>query len=113
MFKWFKEMEFSKSIIVWAMILSTICIVGYSIGFFIIEKLPKELITLIGTILTGTVLGYMTKAGFENVNKIKQNTSDTLAEEEKTTKKTTKKVVAKVGVINTNIPEIDYTSTEV
>lgn len=111
MFKWLKEMEFSKSIIVWAMLLSTVCIIGYSVGFFIIEKLPKELITLIGTILTGTVLGYMTKAGFENVNKIKQNNSEPTGEDTTSKKKTTKKSVK--GVINTNIPEADSTSTEV
>lgn len=92
MLKWLKKLEFSKSIIVWAMMISTICIFMYSIGFFFIQIVPSELITLIGTILTGTVIAYMAKAGIENVNKIKNNNLNTEESEVKTeTKKNTTK----------------------
>ena len=110
MFKWLKKLEFSKTIIVWSMTISTICILLYSIGFFFIKLVPSELVTLIGTILTGTVIAYMAKAGVENVNKIKNNNSNT--EEKKTTnnKKSSQKVS---GVINTYIPEESDSTIEV
>ena len=80
-----KKLEFSKIIILWSMAISTICIFGYSIGYFVKGTTPDTLITLIGTILTGTVIAYMGKALVENVNKI--NKTNESNDKEKTTKK--------------------------
>lgn len=103
----FKKFEFSKIIIIWALIISTVCILAYSIGYYIFGSTPTELVTLIGTILTGTVLAYMSKALVENVNKIKTNSSNS-----KNTEKEKEKVSkTSIGVINTYIPEVDGTST--
>ena len=93
-----KKIEFSKLIILWAMLISTICILGYSVGYYIKGETPDTLVTLIGTILTGTVIAYMGKALVENVNKIKGSTSD---DEEKTSKK--KKKTEVTGIIDTSI----------
>lgn len=96
-----KKFEFSKIIILWAMAISTICILGYSIGYFIKGSTPDTLITLIGTILTGTVIAYMGKALVENVNKI--NKTNESNGEEKTIKKKKKTEIA--GIIDTSIAE--------
>lgn len=95
-----KKIEFSKIIIIWSMAISTICILGYSIGYYIKGNTPDTLVTLIGTILTGTVIAYMGKALVENVNKIKGNTIE-YEEEEKSNKKKKKTEVS--GVIDTSI----------
>lgn len=96
-----KKLEFSKIIILWSMAISTICILGYSIGYFVKGTTPDTLITLIGTILTGTVIAYMGKALVENVNKI--NKTNESNDEEKTTKKKKKTEIA--GIIDTSIAE--------
>lgn len=95
-----KKIEFSKIIIIWSMAISTICILGYSIGYYIKGNTPDTLVTLIGTILTGTVIAYMGKALVENVNKIKGNTIE-YEEEDKSNKKRKKTEVS--GVIDTSI----------
>lgn len=94
-----KSLEFSKIIIIWAMAISTICILGYSVGYYIRGNTPDTLVTLIGTILTGTVIAYMGKALVENVNKIKGNSTDT----ETTTKKKKSSTTEISGVIDTSI----------
>ena len=95
-----KKIEFSKIIIIWSMAISTICILGYSIGYYIKGNTPDTLVTLIGTILTGTVIAYMGKALVENANKIKGSTIE-YEEEEKSNKKKKKTEVS--GVIDTSI----------
>ena len=94
-----KTLEFSKIIIIWAMAISTICILGYSVGYYIKGNTPDTLVTLIGTILTGTVIAYMGKALVENVNKIKGNSTDI----ETTTKKKKSSTTEISGVIDTSI----------
>ncbi len=65
-------MEFSKIIVKWATYFTTLVTVLITIGYYITGNIPEEIITLCGTVTTGVILSYSTKAGAENIQKIKK-----------------------------------------
>ena len=73
-----KKMEFSKKIVVWSMVTTTIFLIISTIGFYITpdHATPTELVNMVGLIITGVIVSYAGKSGVENYQKIKNNNTE-------------------------------------
>lgn len=67
-----KKTEFSKIIVIWGMVITTIFLIIATIGFYVTGETPTELVSMVGLIVTGVVVSYAGKSGIENYQKIKQ-----------------------------------------
>ena len=67
-----KKTEFSKIIVIWGMVITTIFLIIATIGFYVTGETPTELVGMVGLIVTGVVVSYAGKSGIENYQKIKQ-----------------------------------------
>ncbi len=65
-------MEFSKKIVVWAIVVTTVYIIMAIALYYLRGDVSSELTDLIGLIVTGVIVSYAGKAGLENYQKIKQ-----------------------------------------
>lgn len=72
-----KSTEFSKKIVVWGMVITTIYIIAY-IGCMVFYNVtpPTDLTDLIKAIVLGVIVTYAGKAGVENYQKIKNRNSE-------------------------------------
>lgn len=73
----FSSAEFSKQIVIWAMVVSTIYIFAVEIAYYKFKIEPPDNINgLIQTIITGVIISYAVKSGAENVTKIRTKNKD-------------------------------------
>ncbi|MEI6680537.1 MAG: hypothetical protein WCL21_18155 [Mariniphaga sp.] len=64
-------MEFSKKIVVWAIVYTSLTTVLWTAIYIILGDVSGELIGLTGAVITGVIVSYSAKAGAENYIKIK------------------------------------------
>lgn len=67
-----KKTEFSKVIVIWGMVITTVFLIIATVGFYITGDTPTELVSMVGLIVTGVIVSYAAKSGTENFQKIKQ-----------------------------------------
>jgi hypothetical protein len=73
-----KHIEFSKKIVVWAMMVTTIFLIVSLGGYYILQMAASpELTNMVGLIVTGVIVSYAGKAGVENYQKIKNTNCNT------------------------------------
>ena len=65
-------MEFSKKIVVWAILATSGYIILSLVLFYLRGNVSSDLTDLMGMIVTGVIISYAGKAGLENYQKIKQ-----------------------------------------
>lgn len=65
-------MEFSKKIVVWAIVYTSLTTVLWTVIYLIQSDVSVELIGLTGAVITGVIVSYSAKAGAENYIKIKE-----------------------------------------
>lgn len=65
-------MEFSKKIVVWAILMTTGYMAMALLLYYVRGEVSSDLTDLIGLIVTGVIVSYAGKAGVENYQKIKQ-----------------------------------------
>lgn len=66
-----RKQEFSKIIVVWAMIFTTFFTAVLTFGYFWKGHISGELVGLVGTVITGVIVSYAAKSGVENYQKIR------------------------------------------
>lgn len=71
-----RKLEFSKKIVIWAMILITIYLLVTLIGWYSFNMdSPSEITDMVKLIVSGVIVSYSVKAGAENYAKIRQSCS--------------------------------------
>ena len=63
-------MEFSKKIVVWALIYTTVFSLADRVLAYCNKEVSGELIGLTAIVISGVIISYMNKAGKENMKKI-------------------------------------------
>lgn len=75
--------EFSQKVVIWGMVTTTVSLVTFMYFYYLRGKEPSsDLVGLVSIIITGVIVSYAGKAGFENIQKIKNNSKCESTEKE-------------------------------
>lgn len=69
-------MEFSKKIVVWAIVYTSLTTILWTVIYLIRGDVSMELVRLTGAVIAGVIVSYSAKAGVENYIKIKRRNEE-------------------------------------